>query len=762
MVMTAGGEARTYLQRMPRTLRVGIVPGGRTEYVSIQAAIDYANSQGGDWTIEVYPGVYDEGEITHTGAGVTISIVGITGTGIDPYVPGIVEIAPTAEPATAVFVANGVAANLHLSNLYIVAPNANKPCLFVAGSGRINTNNCTLLGVGAGDAAQVRGGVLVMDNSAVITGDIALSLATGTLRMRNSRLQNDPITTAGAFGHTVVIIDCDLAGQNLASAATGATTLDMKGCVNVGTVSNAGTGTFTIRNSQLSTVTATSTGTFVIWGGSLNACGGASASITWKTAGQQYEVIAGMRIQHAVTAAAADTPVPSATAPYTILIHPGIYDPGATITSSTYVFLKGVGPRGAVVISRTSGHILNAAAVTRIQNVTFRLVTPLVGNGMVRDNAVICDIRLTDVNFEVTTLNVSMFCIGLSTISTLVAERCYGVISGGGATSCNFLNVSDVATCLLIDNDYTLNAVNGEIFNSTSTSTVNCRGNRWSGTAAMFNCSAGTFTFDHDALLASATWTNTSTNMVFRNCEISAAVVAGAAAFIRIYNCQYYAISRSGTGNIVDRSPRPAMLHWHLVYNALVANRLVLGGSASSGGSGQIVLRINDNAADGAGVENAADAPGGLDSSFTPARTPRYCRQVSIGNAAGGSAFKATTTIFFGLRATLGNAVPVAAEHHAGFAWDGANFKAVSSDGVAIESTNLATPSTAAQHQLEVWVRGGVGVYFYVDGALVATHSTRVPVNALDFQEYQISDGLGGATTSDITLREGFVQECPA
>jgi len=55
-VATKGPEIRTLIKRMPNTLRVGNVPGGDTEYVSVQAAINYADSQGGDWTILVYPG----------------------------------------------------------------------------------------------------------------------------------------------------------------------------------------------------------------------------------------------------------------------------------------------------------------------------------------------------------------------------------------------------------------------------------------------------------------------------------------------------------------------------------------------------------------------------------------------------------------------------------------------------------------------------------------------------------------------------------
>lgn len=51
-------EIREILKRMPYTLRVGSVPGGDTEYTNIQDAIDYAISQGDNWTIKIYPGIY--------------------------------------------------------------------------------------------------------------------------------------------------------------------------------------------------------------------------------------------------------------------------------------------------------------------------------------------------------------------------------------------------------------------------------------------------------------------------------------------------------------------------------------------------------------------------------------------------------------------------------------------------------------------------------------------------------------------------------
>jgi len=55
-----------------------------------------------------------------------------------------------------------------------------------------------------------------------------------------------------------------------------------------------------------------------------------------------------------------------------------------------------------------------------------------------------------------------------------------------------------------------------------------------------------------------------------------------------------------------------------------------------------------------------------------------------------------------------------------------------------------------------------VKVEFYVDGVLVATHSTRYPAAAMFWQELVHGTGTGAASACDTTLRRGRVQECPS
>ncbi len=493
--------------------------------------------------------------------------------------------------------------------------------------------------------------------------------------------------------------------------------------------------------------------------------------VTLKDGRQQYEVYIGMSIQHAIAAAAADTPAPSATAPYAGLIHPGIYN--EQVLCSPWVNLRGIGPKGSVIIYMNEAlPVVALANNVQLENFTIRLGTLAdVNRRHIGDDGVACTARMTDLFFEVVAPGAqAMQVFRLTGAGNYIIERCSHNIGGTGVS--NTVLIADAATVRLIDNDFTFTNANAAHIFSNAASAITGKGNRWGGTCAMVNVSAGTITLDNDAMVCTAAWANTGSTMRLRNCSIEAPVVAGNTAIVRLKNCSYRAISRIGTGNIVDESPYPASYAFHVIKkfwevaviaNMNIATRTAVGGTILVGGNGQARLRINDIALDAAGVESAADAAGAMASTFTPALTPRYCQQIGV--VSQGVAFRATNTMFFGLRAVLGAAVPGAAEHHAGFVWDGTNFKASSSNGGGVgATTNLTTPSSGVQVQLEVIIIGGTQVEFYVDGVLVATHTgaAAIPTAALNFQEYEISNGGGGATTSDITLREGWIAECPA
>ncbi len=478
-----------------------------------------------------------------------------------------------------------------------------------------------------------------------------------------------------------------------------------------------------------------------------------------------FEVCEGMSIQAAINAAAAQVPAPSATNPWNILIYPGIYI--ELITMSSWVNLKGIGPKGSVVIVEDDAVIILANNV-EIADLTVRMDAPTSdGRAMMLDSLVACTAKFTNLVFEITTPGAWVLRVLLVTgASSYTFERCSCNIGGTGAS---FLvrNTTNAATFRFIDNDFTQNNPNAFHFSSNQPgSTWTGKGNRWAGTCGMFSAVGGTLTFDNDAIICTGAWTNTGSTMTLRHCAIEAPVVAGNGALVRLKNCSYRAIQRAGTGNIVDESPwlgdAPWKVHKWNWMTALANMDVGVRGTPVDAGSGQVLLEVNTGAAaDQEAVETNPEAAGSLGNELTPARTPRFITQIAVDN------FHADADMFFGLRETLGNAIPnIAAEECAGFDWNGANFRAISSDGGGVgQTTNLTTPSVNVQHQLEVIVLGGVQVEFYVDGVLVATHATAGgrPSAALDWQ-HLLNNGAGGGAAADIdvTIRPGGAQECPA
>lgn len=496
--------------------------------------------------------------------------------------------------------------------------------------------------------------------------------------------------------------------------------------------------------------------------------------ITFKFGPREYEVWAGMSIQDAITAAAAETTTPAATDPYTILIHPGIYD--EAIICASWVNLKGIGPKGSVVIYNEDPFSLVtiSAANVEISELVIRLGVPSTTRRIVEISQ---DCKLSDIVFEcVTPATREIRVINISAGSVTI-ERCSHNIGGTGGSKT--LRISGVSTVHLLDNDFDFDNIATEHIYSSAACTVTGIGNRWAGTGRIFEITDGTFTFDNDALICTAGWTNTNSIITLRNCVIEAPVVAGNLATVRMKNCSYRAISRTGTGNIVDEGPDLKDAPWHIerwTWQAALANaQVAVRGVPLDAGSGQVVIETLDSGAGIMAVETSPELARALGNEFTPARTPRFLTQISAhtddGSGAGNPAFDPHVDMFFGLRQTLGNAVPLAAEHHAGFGWDNLDasvnkFWAISSDGVAQQITLLTTPSDDVHVQLEVIVFGGVTtvgwVEFYIDGVLVATHATRIPTAVLDWQHLIIGLGTGAGDTISVTVRNGGTQECPA
>ncbi len=476
-----------------------------------------------------------------------------------------------------------------------------------------------------------------------------------------------------------------------------------------------------------------------------------------------FEVCDGMSIQAAINAAAAQLPVPSATSPWTILMYPGIYDEGL-ITCAPWVNLKGVGPEGSVVIYANDAVPILLADNVEIDNFTVRLGTPSAARGFIQDNGVACTAKISNIVFEVTNPGAfNLYLLNSSGAGNYTIENCSCRIAGTGI-SASIRLIGAAATIHLTDNDFEFTNVNAiHIVSSGVNSVWTGRGNRWAGTCAMFEiAAAGTYTFDDDAMICTANWVDViSATLVLRHCSIEAPVIAGANAEVRLKNCSYRAIQTSSgaLGNIIDESPQLRDYPWHVVkwgwMTALASADVGVRGTPVDAGSGQIMLEVTDNAPDFEAVEANTEVAGSLDNAFRPQRTPRFMKQISVNN------FDAHATMFFGLRETLGNAVPGAAEHFMGFDWDGTNFRAINCNATGDVHTDLDTPDTDVQHQLEVLNIYGTRLEFYVDGIWVATHTTKMPTQPLDWQHLLATAGAGGGDVIQVTVRPGGVQECP-
>ncbi|MFH1485897.1 MAG: hypothetical protein ABIH46_07495, partial [Chloroflexota bacterium] len=464
---------------------------------------------------------------------------------------------------------------------------------------------------------------------------------------------------------------------------------------------------------------------------------GAGELTTWKTGRQQYEVNPSFLVQHAITAAAADTPAPAAAAPYTVLIHPGVY--AEVVACSAWVNLKGM-DRESVIVSQTNADVITLASNVVIEDLTVRITTPDVGAKNLIDDgaAALTGVFLRNLALVYTTpaaiANVGLLLTGGSTV---VMERCSAdwAVPGTGAEI--VLSVTTAASTVLVDgcNFRNTNVTAGSLINSAFAGTV---------ITVVDSRLAGTVTH-----------------------------LAASAGIIRIANSQYRSVVRTGTGNIVDEDPDLKDAPWHVMnrgwesLDAYDVTGVVGGGVIALGGSGQVALTITNAAIDVAGICSPLDVANSLESSWKVERTPRYLKSIGIhlyGAGANGN------RMFFGLRETIGNAVPdpAGAEEYAGFDWDGTDFRAVSSDGggVGVQTAVATDPIVDVHHQLEVIIFSGVQVEFYVDGVLVATHSAAAGLpNAatfLDWQELIHALGTGAAAAGVVTVRRGGVQECPA
>lgn len=178
-------------------------------------------------------------------------------------------------------------------------------------------------------------------------------------------------------------------------------------------------------------------------------------------------------------------------------------------------------------------------------------------------------------------------------------------------------------------------------------------------------------------------------------------------------------------------------------------------GDVSMGGTGQIRLEIEDDTAgSNAYLYNKPEANNAKDTSFNASRSPYARFEFNL------DAKKALQDIYFGFRTTVSGSVLAHPEKWAVIAWNGAQWSAWSDDGTTSETTVIASPTDNVRHVVEILIVSATSVEFYVDGVLVATHTTKLPTGDLDWTVLMVGDGSGGfGVKSRVTVGALLFQE---
>ena len=248
--------------------------------MSIQTAINTADAHGGFWVILLYPSTtYNEGDLTTTGGAL------ITIRGMDEHV----MIAPAAAPATAVI---NITETLYLENITVISPDAAIPAVLVnTATGAPTITDCNIIGEGVGYSLQMtRGSVDVHRGS--FSGDVHLSTVRCLMDCYFTTFLGDLITAAEPLNHDIDLMSCEFTGGNITSLATGATVLAIEGGSDIGTITDSGTGLFTITGSYVDSVSCLNAGGEIrIRGGTVNTWVGTNGTILWYITSGEMKVL---------------------------------------------------------------------------------------------------------------------------------------------------------------------------------------------------------------------------------------------------------------------------------------------------------------------------------------------------------------------------------------------------------------------------------------------------------------------------------------
>lgn len=236
----------------------------------------------------------------------------------------------------------------------------------------------------------------------------------------------------------------------------------------------------------------------------------------------------------------------------------------------------------------------------------------------------------------------------------------------------------------------------------------------------------------------------------------SAALTVGQGA--NPWGAGHFYTAYAGPRLALHKSLREVVINWEgdTLSSYSVDDATTGGGAVDMGGTGQIVLKVDDDIVGTARVSNLVEQNNAKDTSFNAGRNPYLRAEFSINNS------DPATEAFIGLRTTPGAARPLpGAEKYAGFMWTGAIWVFENSDGAGAQDTSGTQTVTAAQrYVIEIFINGGSYVEYWKDGTLIKTSVTALPTGDLEWTVLLISVAGGGAgDDSRLTAGKLILQE---
>lgn len=178
------------------------------------------------------------------------------------------------------------------------------------------------------------------------------------------------------------------------------------------------------------------------------------------------------------------------------------------------------------------------------------------------------------------------------------------------------------------------------------------------------------------------------------------------------------------------------------------------GTSSSPGGTGQWVLKVDNDSISDERFDQQVEQNNALDNSWNTGKKPYLRIEFSL------NVNDSRTRVFLGFRATPGTALPIATEVHAGLVWNGTNWFGACANGVAISQTANLTVAAGSRHVIEVRVISATDVEFTLDGSVKPLLTSNVPTGSMEFS-FLLDNPTGGGAANDslLTLGELILQE---